>query len=109
VCSRAPQVDRPGTTRSASACSSESSTSPSDPPGYSRRYRDRDLQVPAEQSAPRAVELSGSPDATVLTLPGLNHLMQPADTGSPAEYARIDTTVATEVLDLVTGWLQERS
>jgi uncharacterized protein len=73
-------------------------------------YGDRDLQVPAEQSAPRAVELlSGNPDATVLTLPGLNHLMQPADTGSPAEYARIDTTVAPEVLDLVTGWLQERS
>lgn len=72
-------------------------------------YGAEDLQVPAEQSEPRAVELlSGNPDATVLTLPGLNHLMQPADTGSPAEYATIETTVAPEVLDLVTGWLQER-
>lgn len=72
-------------------------------------YGDRDLQVPAEQSGPRAAALlSGNPDATVLVLPGLNHLMQPADTGSPAEYAAIATTVAPEVLDLVTGWLQER-
>ena len=72
-------------------------------------YGEKDLQVDAEQSRPRAVELlSGGPDATVVTLPGLNHLMQPADTGSPAEYAGIETTVAPEVLDLVTGWLQER-
>lgn len=71
-------------------------------------YGDRDLQVPAEQSLPRAVALLSGPDATVLTLPGLNHLMQPADTGSPTEYADIQTTVAPEVLDLVTRWLQER-
>ncbi|MFB9386903.1 alpha/beta hydrolase family protein [Pseudonocardia petroleophila] len=72
-------------------------------------YGGKDLQVPAEQSEPRAVALlSGNTDATVRTLPGLNHLMQPADTGSLAEYARIETTVAPDVLDLVTGWLQER-
>ena len=72
-------------------------------------YGGTDLQVPAEQSEPRAVELlSGNPDATVLTLPGLNHLMQPSGSGSPAEYAGIETTVAPEVLDLITGWLQER-
>lgn len=72
-------------------------------------YGGTDLQVPAEQSEPRAVELlSGNSDATVLTLPGLNHLMQPSGTGSPAEYAGIETTVAPEVLDLITGWLQER-
>lgn len=72
-------------------------------------YGGKDLQVPAEQSEPRAVALlSGNTDAAVLTLPGLNHLMQPADTGSPAEYAGIETTVAPEALDLVTGWLRER-
>lgn len=72
-------------------------------------YGGKDLQVPAEQSEPRAVELlSGNADATVRTLPGLNHLMQPAGTGSPAEYATIETTVGPEVLELVTGWLRER-
>jgi pimeloyl-ACP methyl ester carboxylesterase len=72
-------------------------------------YGGKDLQVSAEQSEPRAVELlAGNPDATVVTLPGLNHLMQPAETGLPTEYAAIETTVAPEALDLVTGWLQER-
>ncbi len=72
-------------------------------------YGGKDLQVAAEQSEPRAVELlAGNPDATVVTLPGLNHLMQPAGTGLPSEYAAIETTVAPEALDLVTGWLQER-
>lgn len=72
-------------------------------------YGGKDLQVPAEQSEPRAVALLvGNPDATVLTLPGLNHLMQPAGTGSPTEYAAIGTTVAPEAIDLVTAWLRER-
>ncbi len=44
----------------------------------------------------------------MLTLPGLNHLMQPAGTGSPTEYAAIGTTVAPEAIDLVIGWLGER-
>jgi fermentation-respiration switch protein FrsA (DUF1100 family) len=72
-------------------------------------FGDKDLQVPADQSAPVLTELlAGDPDATVRTLPGLNHLMQPSTTGAPAEYATIETTVAPEVLDLVTGWLRER-
>ncbi|WP_214406025.1 alpha/beta hydrolase family protein [Pseudonocardia lacus] len=72
-------------------------------------FGEKDLQVPAEQSEPVLTGLlSDNPDATVRTLPGLNHLMQPAQTGSPAEYGAIETTVAPEVLDLVTGWLRER-
>lgn len=72
-------------------------------------YGDKDLQVPADQSAPVLTRLlAGKPDVTVETLPGLNHLMQPATTGSPTEYPTIETTVAPEVLDLVTGWLRAR-
>lgn len=72
-------------------------------------FGEKDLQVPAEQSEPVLTELlAANPDATVQTLPGLNHLMQPAQTGAPAEYASIETTVAPEVLELVTGWLRER-
>jgi uncharacterized protein len=69
----------------------------------------KDLQVPAEQSAPVLQKLlADHPDATIRTFPGLNHLMQPAATGSIQEYATIETTVDQQVLDLVTGWLAER-
>jgi len=47
-------------------------------------------------------------DATVVTLGGLNHLMQPARVGGLDEYATLRTTVAPELLDLVTEWLGAR-
>lgn len=39
------------------------------------------------------------PRATVKVYPGLNHLMQHAETGAPEEYARIEETFAPEVMD----------
>jgi dienelactone hydrolase len=68
-----------------------------------------DLQVPAGQNEPAMrTQLAGNPDATVRTLPGLNHLMQPASTGGLDEYASIDTTVDPQALDLVRSWLTQR-
>ena len=37
----------------------------------------------------------------VEVLPGLNHMLQHAATGSPLEYTRIEQTVAPEVLEIV--------
>ncbi len=72
-------------------------------------YGGLDLQVPAEQSEPVLRQLlAGHPDATVQTLPNLNHLMQPATTGLPAEYAAIETTIDPSVLDLYVDWLRQR-
>ncbi|WP_300014580.1 alpha/beta fold hydrolase [Pseudonocardia sp.] len=72
-------------------------------------FGERDLQVPPGQSeAPMRALLAGNPDATVVTLPGLNHLMQPTETGDVTEYGTIETTLAPEALDLVTGWLRDR-
>lgn len=72
-------------------------------------YGGKDVQVPAAQSEPAARELlAAGPDATVCTFPQLNHLMQPADTGAPAEYASIPTAIDPAVLDLVSGWLATR-
>jgi uncharacterized protein len=72
-------------------------------------YGSLDLQVPASQSESVMKDLlADNPDATVVTLEGLNHLMQPATTGGLEEYAQIETTVAPEVLELVTSWLTER-
>lgn len=72
-------------------------------------YGGRDLQVPPAQSEPvlRSL-LAANPDATVQTFPTLNHLMQPATTGSPTEYAEIETTIDPPVLELYVSWLQQR-
>ena len=75
-------------------------------------YGSKDLQVPPAQNAdPMRTALAEAPsdDATVRVLDGLNHLFQPADTGSPAEYAQIETTMAPEALQVVTDWIQART
>ena len=43
--------------------------------------------------------------ATVRTMPGLNHLFQPAARGTIDEYAVIDVTVDPAVLALVGDWI----
>jgi pimeloyl-ACP methyl ester carboxylesterase len=69
-----------------------------------------DLQVPPKEdlAAIRAA-LAANPDATVLELPGLNHLFQTAKTGSPAEYAQIEETIAPSALALIGDWVQKHS
>ncbi|MGH4025744.1 MAG: alpha/beta hydrolase family protein [Pseudonocardiaceae bacterium] len=72
-------------------------------------YGSKDLQVPATQNDPALRDrFADHPDATVRTFPGLNHLMQPAKTGSLDEYAQTETTISPEVLDLITDWLRAR-
>ena len=70
-----------------------------------------DVQVPAEQNElpmREALAAAGNPDATVITIPGVNHLMQPAVTGSVDEYGAIETTIEPAVLEMITQWLTER-
>lgn len=72
-----------------------------------------DTQVIAAQSEgpmreALAAAADGTLDATVVTFPGLNHLMQPATTGSLDEYGLIDTTIDPVVLETIATWLQER-
>ena len=69
-------------------------------------YGGKDLQVPAEQNAPVLSRLK--PDAEVVVLPGLNHLMQPATTGLPGEYASIETTIDLQALSTVVDWVVAR-
>ncbi len=72
---------------------------------------EKDLQVPPGLNGPEieaALSRGGNPDATVRTLPGLNHLFQEADTGAPAEYARIEETMSPALLEAVTVWILER-
>ena len=70
-----------------------------------------DLQVPAEanlEAIERALAAGGNPDYTVRMLAGLNHLLQPATTGSPTEYAGIEQTISPDALALIADWILER-
>ena len=72
---------------------------------------EKDLQVIPDQNLPeieKALAEAGNADVTVRRLPGLNHLFQPAQTGSPMEYASIETTIDPSVLELISGWILER-
>jgi pimeloyl-ACP methyl ester carboxylesterase len=70
----------------------------------------KDLQVLPSMNLPiiRAA-LRPNPHATIVELPGLNHLLQPATTGAPQEYGTITITIAPAVLDLVSQWIAERT
>lgn len=50
----------------------------------------------------------GSPDVRAEIVAGVNHLLLPATTGSPAGYATIREAADPRVLSLVTGWLAAR-
>jgi pimeloyl-ACP methyl ester carboxylesterase len=70
-----------------------------------------DLQVDPKQNLPairEALRRGGNPDYTVTELPGLNHLFQEAETGSPTEYYLIEETVDPAALDAISNWLLER-
>jgi pimeloyl-ACP methyl ester carboxylesterase len=74
-------------------------------------FGELDVQVLAEQNEGpmrEALAAAGNPDATVITFPGLNHLMQPATTGYIDEYGAIDVTIDPVVLETITTWLLER-
>ena len=69
---------------------------------------EKDLQVPPSQSRPemeKALRVAGNSRADIRVLPGLNHLFQPALTGGLSEYASIETTLAPEVMEAISGWI----
>lgn len=69
-----------------------------------------DLQVPAPSNlAGLRRGLANNPDATILELEGLNHMFQPAQTGTIAEYAQIETTFDPEALVLISDWITART
>lgn len=66
----------------------------------------KDLQVVAAQNLPEIRKaLKDDPDATVLELPGLNHLFQTAGTGAVGEYAQIPETIAPIALTTIGDWV----
>ncbi len=69
-----------------------------------------DVQVPAKENLAAAREaLRNNRDATVIELPGMNHLLQDAKTGGPNEYNDIEETMSPAALKIITDWLRARN
>jgi fermentation-respiration switch protein FrsA (DUF1100 family) len=49
---------------------------------------------------------SGNRDFEVRALPGLNHLLQTADTGELAEYGKIEETMSPAALNIICNWIK---
>lgn len=73
---------------------------------------EKDLQVPPKenlQAIEEALKEGGNRDYTVKELPGLNHLFQTAQTGSPSEYAKINETISPAALELIGDWVSDHT
>lgn len=65
-----------------------------------------DVQVPAKENLDAArAALKNNPEATIIELPGMNHLLQQAKTGAPNEYNDIEETMSPSALKIITDWL----
>jgi len=71
---------------------------------------EKDLQVNYEMNLPAikaAVRKGGNRKIKTVSLPGLNHLFQSAEKGSPDEYVNIEETFSPSAMDLITSWIRK--
>ena len=67
-----------------------------------------DMQVSAKENLAgikKSFTKAGNKNFEIVEMDGLNHLLQTAKTGSPAEYAEIEETISPKVLDKVSSWI----
>ena len=71
----------------------------------------KDIQVTSTLNVP-AIEAAlirgGNTQSTTIVYEGLNHLFQPAQTGSVEEYASIEITIDPQVLNDIATWILQR-
>ncbi len=68
-----------------------------------------DVQVVASQNLPAIRQaLADNPKATVLELPGLNHLFQTSATGDPGEYGKLEETMSPKAVSVIVDWIAQR-
>jgi len=75
-------------------------------------YGAKDLQVPPKENAPAvagSLKAGGNQQVTLKVFPDLNHLFQHCQTGLPAEYARIEETLAPAVLKTIGDWILQQT
>ena len=69
----------------------------------------KDTQVNAETNLAAIKEMltkNGNNHFEVRELPGLNHLLQTANTGNVSEYEKIDETMSPEAMNIISGWIK---
>jgi len=69
---------------------------------------EKDTQVPPENLAVirAALEEGGNKNVRTVALPGLNHLLQTAQTGSPSEYGMLPETLAPAAFETISAWIR---
>jgi fermentation-respiration switch protein FrsA (DUF1100 family) len=73
---------------------------------------EKDMQVPPKENLKAisdALKAGGNKVYTATELPGMNHLFQMAETGSPMEYATIDETISPKALATIGDWIIART
>jgi hypothetical protein len=73
---------------------------------------EKDLQVPPKENLSaikEALQTEGNENFTIKELPGLNHLFQTAQTGVPAEYAKIEETISPMALKIISDWIMQQA
>ena len=68
-------------------------------------FGDKDLQVAPDANETDMRLALKHPKSVVKTLPGLNHLFQPAETGAMTEYYSIETTFDESAMAEIVAWL----
>jgi len=70
---------------------------------------EKDTQVNAAENlaaAKRILTAAGNKNVEVMALPGLNHLLQTANTGQVDEYADIQETMSPMAMKIISDWIK---
>jgi fermentation-respiration switch protein FrsA (DUF1100 family) len=73
---------------------------------------EKDLQVPPKENLSaieKTLKAGGNKKFVVKELPALNHLFQTAQSGAPAEYAKIEETIAPLALQTIGDWIMQQT
>jgi len=73
---------------------------------------EKDVQVPPKENLPaveRALKTGGNKNYIVKELPGLNHLLQTAETGAISEYGKIEETMSPAALRIIGDWILKQT
>jgi uncharacterized protein len=71
---------------------------------------EKDLQVPPKENLSaieQALKEGGNKNYKIVEMPGLNHLFQKSETGSPTEYGKIEETFSEDAMKVIADWILE--
>ena len=71
---------------------------------------EKDLQVPPKENLSaieQALKESGNENYKIVEMPGLNHLFQKSETGSPNQYGNIEETFSENAMKIIADWILE--